>query len=185
MTRALDVGCGPGDKMGWTAAFDEAVGIDIDSEVLLQAKQRCPRATFLQSPGERIPFPEGWFDAIHAHVSLPYMDIPAAIGEFRRVLRPGGELFLTLHSFWLVLGFWWNNFRHGNWKGALLYHPYIFMNGVLLHFGGNPIHFPLNRERMESFQTRRGMRRLLSRDQFGDICFESEGRALSVRARRL
>ena len=119
MTRALDVGCGPGDNMGWTAAFDEVVGIDIDSEVLHAARQRYPGATFLQSTGESIPFPECWFDAIHAHVSIPYMDIPAAISEFHRVLRPGGEIFLSLHSFRLVVGFWWNNIRHGNWKGAL------------------------------------------------------------------
>jgi SAM-dependent methyltransferase len=185
MTRALDVGCGPGDNMGWTAAFNEVVGIDIDSEVLHEARQRYPRATFLQSSGESIPFPECWFDAIHAHVSIPYMDIPAAINEFHRVLRPGGEIFLSLHSFRLVVGFWWNNIRHGNWKGALFYHPYILVNGMLLHFGGNPIRFPLNRERMESFQTRYGMRSLLSRNMFGDIQFEDHGAALSVRATRL
>ena len=185
MTRALDVGCGPGDNMGWTASFDEVVGIDIDPDVLQLAKQRYPHATFVQSSGESMPFPECWFDAIHAHVSLPYMNVPAAVREFRRVLRPGGQLFLSLHSFRLVLSFWWKNICHGNWKGALFYHPYIVLNGMLLHFGGNPIHFPLKRERMESFQTRHGMTGLLSKNLFSDIQFESHGAALSVTAKRL
>jgi SAM-dependent methyltransferase len=185
MTRALDVGCGCGDNMGWTAGFDVVVGIDLDREQLKAAQRRHPGGIFLQVSGESMPFPDGCFDAIHAHVSVPYMNVPAAVREFRRVLRPGGQVFLSLHSFWLVLAFWWENVRGGNWRGALFYHPYIIFNGILLQLGCKPIRFPLNRHRMESFQTRSGMQRLLTRNEFDEIQFEGRGHRLQVTAKRL
>lgn len=48
---------------------------------------------FLVADAERLPFDDESFDAIHSKDSLHHMDDPrAALGEYRRVLRPGGTL---------------------------------------------------------------------------------------------
>jgi SAM-dependent methyltransferase len=170
--------------MDWTAGYEEVVGIDIDSDALRKAKLRYPGATFVRTVGESTPFPDCFFDDIRAHVSLPYMDIAKAVGEFHRLLRPGGSIFLSLHSLRLVLRFWLANVRSGNWRGACFYHPYIILNGLLLHFRCRQIRFPFNRSLIESFQTERGMEGVLSHNRFTDISFQRNGDRFAVSARR-
>jgi ubiquinone/menaquinone biosynthesis C-methylase UbiE len=100
--RILDVACGPGlfieeALRRWPDAI--AVGLDVTSEMLEQARQRVgdePRALFVRSLAESLPFPDGSFDLLVCANSFHHFRAPeTALAEFRRVLRPSGFLVLT------------------------------------------------------------------------------------------
>ena len=46
---------------------------------------------------ERLPFEPESFDAVCGHYALEYSDIPAALAEIHRVLKPGGDAQFILH----------------------------------------------------------------------------------------
>jgi predicted SAM-dependent methyltransferase len=81
--RRLHWGCGRRAAPGWTNS-DRLVGPGIDATADIR---------------EGLPFPSGHFDyavSIHALQEIPYPDVVPALGELRRVLRPGGVLRLGL-----------------------------------------------------------------------------------------
>jgi malonyl-CoA O-methyltransferase len=100
--RILDVGSGPGRASGvmkgrWPKS--EVVALDIALPMLVQVprhtrfwrpvRQVCAEATAL-------PFADGSFDLVFSNLCLQWVaDLPAALAEFRRVLRPGGLLLFT------------------------------------------------------------------------------------------
>jgi hypothetical protein len=68
------------------------------------------------------------------------------------------------------LGFWLSSLIRPivaqiHWKAGrikdVIFSTYILANGLLFHWTGRQIRFPLNRRRCESFQTVLGMRRAL------------------------
>lgn len=160
--RGLDIGCGSGSSLS-ALDCDEIYGVDVDESALKEAARHYPTAHFLSATAEHLPFPDSYFDRINASVSLPYMNIPKVIAEFRRVLKSNGMVRLSLHNLDFELKEW----RRASWKSALTFHPYIVLNGLLLHIGLPMFRFPNGR--MESFQTERGMRRLLKRNRFVSI----------------
>jgi SAM-dependent methyltransferase len=90
----LDCGMGPGrlltelERRGWSLA-----GVDLSSEMVALARDRLPQAAgeLLQGTIESLPFPSESFDAAVATGVLEYVeDVPRALGEVARVLRPGG-----------------------------------------------------------------------------------------------
>jgi SAM-dependent methyltransferase len=100
--RVLDIGCGPGfltvemaaevGPSGWAA------GIDISDTMLAHARHRAAAqpssawVDFKQADAVQLPFPDGSFDAAVATQVLEYVaDVPAALAEIVRVLRPGGR----------------------------------------------------------------------------------------------
>ena len=98
--RILDAGCGPGfyvaeilEQVG-TDGF--VVGVDLSEPMLELAKHRvgdAPNARFEQASAAKLPFDDGGFDAVVSVQVLEYVeDVPAALSELRRVLRPGGRL---------------------------------------------------------------------------------------------
>lgn len=48
-------------------------------------------------PTERLPFDDASFDAVSGHYALEYTDIPAALAQVHRVLKPGGNAQFILH----------------------------------------------------------------------------------------
>jgi SAM-dependent methyltransferase len=46
-------------------------------------------------PARRLPFPPGYFDVVVLHEIIEWIDPAASLAEIRRVLAPGGAVFLT------------------------------------------------------------------------------------------
>ena len=173
--RVLDVGCGAGASMQEElqlrlegvehARQIEMVGIDIDEEALAQGRLKYPQFLFVCAKGEKLPFPDGSFDTVISRVAMPYMDIPLALREIRRVLKVDGELRLKLHPLSFTLSELGTEVRSGSVRRRaqnLVYRLYVAANGAALHLAGFNFHFPLARHRCESFQTQSGMRRALT-----------------------
>jgi SAM-dependent methyltransferase len=100
--HVLDVGMGPGfltydvaamvGERGWTAGVDSsAVMVDL-------ATQRCAGrgpCEFKLGDATELPFDDASFDAVVATQVYEYVvDLPRALAEARRVLRPSGRLFV-------------------------------------------------------------------------------------------
>ena len=95
--RLLDVGCGTGRFAVFAAERLGARvwGIDPSPGMLEQARARqgAGAVGWRQASAERLPFKAGWFDGVHTHLVLHLVDDrAAALGEFARVLAPGGTL---------------------------------------------------------------------------------------------
>ncbi|HEY1249730.1 MAG TPA: class I SAM-dependent methyltransferase [Thermoanaerobaculia bacterium] len=95
--RLLDVGCGTGQSRQLyadrTAGY---VGIDLSFEALSLARRKIPSASWSEADACRLPFPDASFDAVAFSSVLHHLPGPAlgaALGEARRVLRPGGGVF--------------------------------------------------------------------------------------------
>ena len=100
--RVLDVGCGTGINLGYYPRGAAVVGIEPDPYMLRRARARAERLggqiELLQEGAERLPFPDASFDV--AVATLVFCTIPdpdRALGELRRVLRPGGQLRFLEH----------------------------------------------------------------------------------------
>lgn len=96
--RVLDLGCGPADGAAWLRARGvNAIGLDY-SEGMLESARRQPelRGRLIRGDAGRLPFATGAFDHLVCTNSFHhYPDHQAALGEMRRVLRPGGRLLLV------------------------------------------------------------------------------------------
>jgi SAM-dependent methyltransferase len=94
--RLLDVGCGTGRFAAYAAARTGARvwGVDPSPEMLAQARARAvPGAGWKLGSAERLPFRDGWFDGVHAHLVLHLVqDAARAVDEVARVAAPGGRV---------------------------------------------------------------------------------------------
>jgi SAM-dependent methyltransferase len=164
----LNIGCGsmklkpPGDEI--------YLGIDALFEPLRDRKAANPADLSVRGIGEALPVRDRSFDVVMSRVAIMYMDIPRFIPEVNRVLTPGGKLWLTGHKFTHVLLHLSRSIRRRNVKDVL-FRSYVIVNGLLFHVFGVMVRFPFNRRHIESFQTRRGLRRALAREGFTAIEF--------------
>ena len=107
--RVLDLGVGPGFLASEVAALvgpDGLVaGVDVSESMLAIARTRVvdgPAAPVQLRIGSAtdLPYEDQSFDAVVSTQVLEYVnDIPAALAEIRRVLRPGGRV-LVLDTDW-------------------------------------------------------------------------------------
>ena len=103
--RILDFGGGIGNSLPhMRAAFpqSEIVLLDPSAKSLAIAEERHPEAArFQQFDGQTIPFPDNHFDAAFAacvfHHIPEELQVPL-LREIRRVLAPGGDLFIFEHN---------------------------------------------------------------------------------------
>lgn len=100
--RLLDVGCGHGRDTGHFARRGfQATGVDRSQGLLHIAQEHAPGARFCQGDMRRLPFGAASFDALWVCASmlhLPKADAPDALAEFRRVMAPGGILYVGVKN---------------------------------------------------------------------------------------
>jgi arsenite methyltransferase len=107
--RVIDIGTGPGLLAAEIAAAvgpDGLVcGIDISDSMLALARARTTQPNsapieLRQAGADRLPYAQASFDVAVATQVLEYVkDVPGALAEIARVLRPGGRV-LVLDTDW-------------------------------------------------------------------------------------
>jgi len=180
--RVLDVGCHAGHILEALHLPDdcEVFGCDVNSEALELARQYLPRATFVPGRAEALPFEDSSFDFVFSRGVVTVVDIPKALQQFNRVLKPGARLWISLHR-WKDCRF---AMRDASPLRAVPFSAYVALNSALFHYTGKLVRYPLNRSRITSFQTEHGMRRELENAGFGSITFSS-GTYLVVEAEKV
>ncbi|ALI28575.1 methyltransferase [Mycolicibacterium fortuitum] len=99
--RVLEIGCGTGALL--RALDDEGVlefgiGVDISSGMLNQACKRGrhrSRLRFTAVDGPQLDLPDDHVDAVICFLSFRYLDWDPMMAEIRRVLAPGGQLWVV------------------------------------------------------------------------------------------
>ena len=167
--KVVNVGCGGGWE-GEAAGTSRFAGVDINAEAGAYRRARNDAAEFYLARGEQLPFRDGEFTFYMARVSLMYMDLRRSLPEANRVLANGGHLWITCHDFAHVWAHLRRSLRAGHVKDVI-YRSYVIANGLLYHCTGQLLRFPADRSRIESFQTRAGIRRGLHRAGFRDVQF--------------
>jgi ubiquinone/menaquinone biosynthesis C-methylase UbiE len=96
--RVLVAGCGFGDDAVCIAALGaEVYASDLSPDVLAIARKRAELTgyhsiSFEEMPAERLAYRDDFFDLIFFNDILHHVDIPAAVAEARRVLKPRGVI---------------------------------------------------------------------------------------------
>jgi arsenite methyltransferase len=115
--HVLDVGSGPGDQVHEMASNvgpqGRVVGIDSAESAVAIARGRCVEfdtVTFQVGEADNLPFSEGEFDAVMSSQVFEYLDdVPGALVEMFRVLKPGGRVLIHDTDWGALL---WNSRDH-------------------------------------------------------------------------
>jgi arsenite methyltransferase len=101
----LDIGCGPGlmatDLAEAVGPTGRVCGIDVSDSMLTLARGRAVPANgapveYRSGDAYAVPYPDESFDVAVCTQVLEYLeDVPAALAEARRVLRPGARLLVV------------------------------------------------------------------------------------------
>jgi len=102
--HVLDIGSGPGFLAAEMAAEvgpeGRVVGLDPSESMLAMGARRGAPVEYVEGDAIALPFADETFDAAIATQVYEYVaDMPAALSEARRVLKPGGRL-LILDTDW-------------------------------------------------------------------------------------
>lgn len=95
--KVLDVGAGLGfDSYRHVRAGAEVTALEFSPVLAREGARNLPMIRWIGGASHALPFVDGSFDAVFANAALHHMrDIPAALEEMLRVLRPGGVLITT------------------------------------------------------------------------------------------
>jgi SAM-dependent methyltransferase len=102
--RVLDVGCGQGiDVARYALAGARVTGIDLTPRHVELARSHTAAlgldAEVVQGDAENLPFADGTFDRASSNGVLHHTpDMPVALREIRRVLRPGGRATVVVYN---------------------------------------------------------------------------------------
>lgn len=104
--RVLDLGCGTGwasRRMARAAAQGEVVGLDVADEMLRRGEQASSGMTnvrYVWGSAEDIPATDNYFTKVLSVESFYYYaDQGKALDELRRVMAPGGSLFILINLY--------------------------------------------------------------------------------------
>lgn len=97
-SRVLEVGCGTGRTSCYLARQGvQVTALDLRDDMLAKARRRATAekaaVAFVQGSITDLPFPDDSFDIVLAESVTIFADIPLALREYRRVLRPEGRLY--------------------------------------------------------------------------------------------
>lgn len=100
----LDVGCGQGmDLVEYARAGARATGVDLTPRHVELARSHVKAmgltADVVQGDAEHLPFQDASFDRVSSNGVLHHTpDMPAALREIHRVLRPGGSVRVIVYN---------------------------------------------------------------------------------------
>ena len=102
--RVLDVGVGTGISLSQYSSRNRIVGIDLSEPMLRRAKARMQRHPLANvemlavMDAEQLGFADAFFDVVVAQFVITAVPDPeAALDEFARVVKRGGEIVLVNH----------------------------------------------------------------------------------------
>ena len=130
--KALDLGCGNGKTV--STLIDKGMdvtGIDFSEVAINQCKERFPQADFLVGDVTNLPFNDNTFDYVTAVHVLEHLDdkqLAATVREIRRVLVPGGYVF--------VRSFTERDMRSEKRNSSDIYYRFYDMESMLKAFEG-------------------------------------------------
>jgi phosphatidylethanolamine/phosphatidyl-N-methylethanolamine N-methyltransferase len=100
--RILEVGVGTGISLPGYSSHNRIVGIDLSEPMLRKAQDRVAELSLDNverlevMDAEHLSFPDASFDVVVAHYVVSTVPNPeAALDEFARTLKPGGEIVLV------------------------------------------------------------------------------------------
>ncbi|GMW00344.1 MAG: demethylmenaquinone methyltransferase [Candidatus Hydrogenedentota bacterium] len=107
--RVLDLATGTGDVLltlcRRNSNVSSGVGVDMSGRMLGYGHEKAAaaglgsRLRFVRGDATRIPVPEGFFDAVTISFGIRnVIDVPTALREMRRVLKPGGRVLILEFS---------------------------------------------------------------------------------------
>lgn len=103
-SKVLELGCGEGRSMGYLQGLPSKLyGVDYNPQAVLQARERFEKdhaTSVLTEDGKELPFRDEWFDRVLC-LTTPAnfgLDRSAFYSEMRRVLKPDGEILLSVFN---------------------------------------------------------------------------------------
>ncbi|MHB2029767.1 MAG: class I SAM-dependent methyltransferase [Acidimicrobiales bacterium] len=96
-----DVGCGPGHVAAWLASHGATVlGVDLSPGMVDVARSTFPDIEFSVGDMRFLPYEDGeWGGAValYSLIHLEPVEMPIALAELFRCLRPGGLILVAFH----------------------------------------------------------------------------------------
>lgn len=109
--KVLEIGVGLGaDHQKWAEAKTDLYGIDLTERAIGITGKRFDcfglKSNLQVADAENLPFEDNTFDVVYSWGVLLYCpDMHRALGEVRRVLKPGGEAIIMLYHKYSFVGY--------------------------------------------------------------------------------
>lgn len=98
--RVADVGCGSGQSSyGLLRIADSVIGVEPGASLRKLAAERYPSIRFKKGSGENTGIEDSSLDLVTVATAFYWMDMPRALLEFSRILKPGGILSIYRYGF--------------------------------------------------------------------------------------
>jgi len=101
-TDLFDEALGQGPYPLLTSRAERVVGMDLARPILKTATSRYPKLLATGADARQLPFADSVFDLIVSNSTLDHFDsladMAASLRELQRVLRPGGDILLTIDN---------------------------------------------------------------------------------------
>lgn len=144
--KVLDYGCGAGDYSAALSKHSKSVvGLDID---IKRAREKFPKNRFIRQKGKKLKFKNDHFDRIVCVNTVEHVvSFENLMKEFKRVLKPGGKIFLTTYDTDFIFNeilydnthvYEWNNKEFYKFVSKFFVIEKTFRSGGFFNF------FPLN-----------------------------------------
>lgn len=97
--RVLDLGCGMGGMLAELGEFGAVYGTDVSQDASVHCRTRGFTRIW-RSTGGHLPLPADSFDLVTAFDTIEHIpDDAEALAECRRILRPGGRIFVSVPAY--------------------------------------------------------------------------------------